>query len=95
MINIGVFNPNNCKFHLRSGSTPHGPWDARIVYDGRTSVGDSLGLVPIAGDWTRKGFDSIGVFGNNSLYVGGGKFSLRNSNTPGVADLEFAFGTGG
>lgn len=99
MINIGVFRRTGCRFYLRSGGTSPEVWDAGVVYDGfgrTTSLGehipyfdDGRGLVPLAGDWTGKGFDSIGVYWSD------GKFCLRNSNTPGAADLEFAYGNYG
>jgi hypothetical protein len=100
MISIGVLDPNNCKFYLRSGSTPHGDWDAGIVYDGFPPPPEGYGirygptpkgLVPIAGDWTGKGFDSIGAYRDSPSPI----FCLRNSNEPGAADLEFAYGNWG
>jgi len=43
--------------------------------------------VPVVGDWTGAGFDTIGVFDQNT-----GVFSLRNTNTPGLLDNHFALG---
>src|SRR5262245_5564052 len=97
MINIGVFRRNGCTFHLRSTA------DEGIIYDGhglkdewtdkpRPWFPDGRGLVPMVGDWTGKGFDSIGVYHDEHS---GPKFSLRNSNTPGKSDLEFAYGNYG
>jgi hypothetical protein len=93
MINIGVFRRTGCRFYLRSGGT-----SPEVVYDGfglttdrdepRPAFDDGRGLFPLAGDWTGKGFDSIGVYRD-------GKFCLRNSNTPGAADLEIAYGIAG
>ena len=42
---------------------------------------------PIVGDWTGAGFDTIGVFNQNT-----GRLSLRNSNTAGTADESFTLG---
>ena len=62
MINVGVFRRTGCRFYLRSWSP-----EAIIVYDGyglttdrgepRPALDDGLGLFPLAGDWTGKGFD--------------------------------------
>jgi len=43
--------------------------------------------VPIVGDWTGAGFDTIGVYNQSA-----GRFSLRNSNTAGSPDEQFLFG---
>lgn len=44
--------------------------------------------IPVSGDWNGDGYDTVGFYRPNN-----GSFYLRNSNTPGAADLVFAFGT--
>jgi hypothetical protein len=46
--------------------------------------------VPLVGDWDGDGDDSVGVYVPAS-----GVFFLRNSNTPGPADVAFGFGPPG
>ncbi|HQR36935.1 MAG TPA: hypothetical protein PLF26_00925 [Blastocatellia bacterium] len=46
--------------------------------------------MPIVGDWNGDGVDTVGVY-----ITGTGTFFLRNSNSPGPADLAFTFGAGG
>jgi hypothetical protein len=43
------------------------------------------GDTPIAGDWTFKGFDSVGVVRGNAWY-------LRNTNAAGPANILFRYG---
>jgi hypothetical protein len=95
MINVGVFRRTGCRFYLRSGGT-----SPEVVYDGfglttdrgepRPAFDDGHGLFPLAGDWTGKGFTSIGVY-----RPGESKFYLRNSNTPGNADTVIHHGNPG
>ncbi|MEO6711896.1 MAG: hypothetical protein ABIM89_00535 [Mycobacteriales bacterium] len=53
---------------------------------------DRLGSIPIVGDWDGDGDDTIGVaqFGDN--LAGPITFHLRNSNTPGPADIVVSYG---
>jgi hypothetical protein len=44
------------------------------------------GDAPIMGDWNGDGFDTVGVKRGNAYY-------LRNTNTPGFADIVFSFGS--
>jgi hypothetical protein len=46
------------------------------------------GDLPVAGDWTGKGWDTIGIFRD-------GLWLLRNRNSSGFADLSFTFGQEG
>src|SRR5581483_11115464 len=48
------------------------------------------GDLPLAGDWTRKGYMSAGLFrpGNTTFY-------LKNSNTSGGADITISYGVSG
>ena|SRR6266567_8827893 len=43
--------------------------------------------IPLAGDWTGKGYKSIGLYNPTTA-----TFMLRNSNTPGNADITAVFG---
>ena len=43
--------------------------------------------MPVVGDWTGSGYDTIGVFDQHN-----GNFLLRNSNTAGLPDETFTFG---
>ncbi|MCC6745080.1 MAG: hypothetical protein IT175_14560, partial [Acidobacteria bacterium] len=45
--------------------------------------------VPIRGDWDGDGADSIGLYDPATS-----TFYLKNTNSPGSADLAFAFGAG-
>ena len=44
--------------------------------------------LPIVGDWTGAGFDSIGVYDQSA-----GIFSVRNNNTTGLPDQQFVLGS--
>jgi FtsP/CotA-like multicopper oxidase with cupredoxin domain len=77
---VGVFRPTTGQFFLKYTNSA-GFADAIMNFG-------MAGDVPIAGDWTGKSYDSIGVFRNGTFY-------LRNSNTSGVADITFAFGMPG
>jgi Calx-beta domain len=65
-------------------STPDATAVAWIVDDFQVGFGIA-GDVPLSGDWNGDGIDTIGVFRNGTFY-------LRNSNTPGPADIQFNFG---
>jgi len=43
------------------------------------------GDIPIVGDWTGSGKDTVGIYRNGAFY-------LRNSNSNGFADLTFGYG---
>jgi hypothetical protein len=73
----GVFRPSNGTLYLKNANTT-GPADITLDYG---LPGDQ----PITGDWTGKGYKSIGVYR-------GGTFYLRNSNTTGYADIVVPFG---
>jgi hypothetical protein len=81
----GVF-PN--AWFLRNSNSP-GPADVIVGYGG----GDDH-YVPVRGDWDGDGIDTIGFYDSSGGDVGSGYFFLRNSNTPGPADLVFSFGVG-
>jgi uncharacterized protein YkwD len=48
------------------------------------------GWIPVAGDWDGDGIDTLGLYDPAS-----GVFHLRNSHTPGNADIAFAYGPAG
>jgi CHAP domain len=50
----------------------------------------SYAWLQLAGDWTGKGYDSIGLFNPNTMI-----YYLRNSNTSGIADITGQFGNAG
>jgi hypothetical protein len=64
---------------LRSSNTP-GPPDISVSYGVK-------GYVPLVGDWTGKGFDSIGVWDPSAA-----SFYLRNTNSPGPPDVVAHYG---
>ncbi|HEY7835658.1 MAG TPA: SBBP repeat-containing protein [Ktedonobacterales bacterium] len=72
----GVFRSSNATFYLHTGNVA--PSDLVASFGAGTDV-------PVVGDWTGKGYDSVGVFR-------GGKWFLRNSNTTGPADISLTFG---
>ncbi len=75
---IGIFRSGT--FYLRlHNSTGFADISVAFTVSGK--------LYPIVGDWVGQGFDTVGVFNQNS-----GQFSLRNSNTPGTPDEQFVFG---
>lgn len=81
---VGVYRPSTASFYLRRD-------------DGSVTVipfGDGAGWYPIAGDWTGKGYDSIGLFQPSST-GGPNTFYLRNSLTGGVADITLTLGNPG
>ncbi|HEY7833567.1 MAG TPA: hypothetical protein VIG30_08370 [Ktedonobacterales bacterium] len=50
----------------------------------------TAGDVPLAGDWTGKGYDSVGTYQSATS-----TFYLRNTNTTGPADITVLFGAPG
>lgn len=50
----------------------------------------SLDQIPLAGDWDGDGDETVGLF-----ILSQNRFQLRNSNTPGYADLDFTYGRSG
>jgi PKD repeat protein len=77
---IGLFQKSTGTFFLRNSNT-----------EGDANNAFAYGLpgdIPLVGDWTGKGYDSIGVYRD-------GNFLLRDSNTGGWADNAFAYGLPG
>lgn len=67
------------RFFLRNTNTT-GSHDILIDYD-------IHGMLPVSGDWDRDGIDTIGIYDPTLAH-----FRLRNSNTPGLADIAFHYG---
>jgi hypothetical protein len=95
---IGVFRPANTPFNqtttglwlLRSSNTPGG---ANYV-----SFYGAPGDIPVVGDWTGGGSDTIGVFrpANTPFnQTTTGQWLLRNSVTPGTPDISLFYGAPG
>ncbi len=80
-VTMGSYSSGN--FYLRNSNTT-GPADTTALY------GPSSGVIPIVGDWTGKGYDSVGVYNSTTAM-----FYLRNSNTTGFADIAFNYGVPG
>jgi uncharacterized delta-60 repeat protein len=87
---IGLFAPQSSTFLLNN--TIHGGKADNIFVFGPSSTGiqPAVRSVPLTGDWTGKGFDSVGIWTPvNSV------FYLDNQNaTPpnGAADITFQYG---
>ncbi len=74
----GVYRPSNGNLFLKLANNT-GVADMNPTYG---IAGDK----PVVGDWTGKGYRSIGVYRGN-------QFLLRNSNTTGNADIVATFGS--
>lgn len=77
---VGLFDRGSKTFHLRHAHQT-GVADLSVLFDPRPATGGA-DMFPIVGDWDGDGVETIGLFHQPS-----GTFYLRNSNTPGVADL--------
>lgn len=94
---IGFFRPT-AKFSVPQFKVT----ESSVLYELRNSnsggspditfklMSQQAGDIPLAGDWNKDGFDSVGYFRpSNAL------FCLRNSNTTGSCDIAFQFGASG
>jgi len=81
---IGLYDPTNGLFRLRNSNSP-GSADITFRY-GPAPV-TSPPWFPIAGDWNADGVDTIGLYNQST-----GTWYLRNSNSPGPADITFRYG---
>ncbi|WP_148426890.1 VCBS repeat-containing protein [Micromonospora sp. AP08] len=84
---VGVFRPGNSTWYLTNGtSTATNNTHYEFVF-GHGGSGDQ----PVAGDWNKDGFDSVGVFrpGNSTWYLTNGTSTATNNT-----DAEFVFGNG-
>lgn len=82
---LGVYDPVNSIFHLRSTLPGSGPVDVAFGFGPPGG-----GMLPIAGDWNNDGVTTVGLYDRTTA-----QFYLRNSNTTGAADLSFGFGSPG
>lgn len=73
---IGVYNPLNGTFYLRTTNNS-GVADLPAFNFGPSPSN----LIPLAGDWDGDGISTIGLYNRTT-----GQFSLRNSNDPGTPD---------
>jgi cyclophilin family peptidyl-prolyl cis-trans isomerase len=78
---IGLYDPTTSIFYLRNTTTT-GTADETVAFGV-----PGAGWLPIAGDWTGDGVDSIGLYDPATS-----TFYLRNANTTGVANITFGFG---
>jgi neutral ceramidase len=78
----GAYPPSHSVFFLKDNYSPEG---ADNIFPYGTD-----GDIPIVGDWTGKGHDSIGVYRPSQSV-----FYLRNSNSTGVVDITFRYGDPG
>ena len=83
---VSLFDPWTLVFHLRNANEP-GPADLEVRFGALERRGR---LLPIVGDFNGDGIDTIGTYEPATA-----RFRLRNSNTPGTPDVEFAFGPPG
>ena len=79
---IGVYNPSNSTFLLRTSNTS-GFADITV----RFGAPDDL---PITGDWDGDGIDTVGIFRPSTS-----TFLLRNENESGAPDIVVPFGSPG
>ncbi|MHB8629009.1 MAG: choice-of-anchor Q domain-containing protein [Aggregatilineales bacterium] len=75
---IGVFRSGT--FYLRLHNST-GVSDITVAFNSASKP------YPVAGDWVGNGYDTVGVYDQIN-----GLFTLRNSNTPGTPDEQFALG---
>jgi hypothetical protein len=76
---LGIYDPATGDYFLRH-SLDEGDADVTVRFG-------PAGGVPIAGEWTGSGIDTIGLY-----WPAEGQWFLRTANTGGPADLSFAFG---
>ena len=78
---VGLYDPTSSTFMLRN-TNDSGPADEVCSYGAAKS-----GMVPIVGDWTGDGIESIGLYDPTTS-----TFYLKDSNSSGYADTVFVFG---
>lgn len=88
---IGVYDPpshpgESGTWFLRNSDTPGEP-EITVQYGG-------YGMIPVVGDWTGSGTDTIGAYLPPSHPAESGTWFLRYSNTPGETSIP-PFGYGG
>jgi hypothetical protein len=85
---VGLYDPNTSTFYLHYTNAA-GAADVTFVY-GFAGSQTSGYLVPLVGDWTGSGVDTVGLYDPRTA-----TFFLRDSNTPGPADSTFVYGPAG
>lgn len=83
---IGLYEFSTGKFYLRNSNTA-GNADITLTYGDNTHGPNQIR--PIVGDWDGNGTTTIGIYDRVAS-----SFLLRNSNTTGVPEVSFGFGTG-
>ena len=84
---IGAYNSANRSFSLRNANN-HGAAD--IVFSFGGSGGLGAAWIPFMGDWDGDGIDTPGLYDPVN-----GRLLMRNSNTTGLAEIDFVFGPTG
>jgi hypothetical protein len=85
---VGLFDPQTSTFYLRNSNST-GVADITVGF-GNPALSSTGQYVPLVGDWTGDGVDSVGFYDRQTA-----TWYLRNSNTTGVADITFGFGVPG
>ncbi|MET0901917.1 MAG: hypothetical protein ABWZ52_01635 [Acidimicrobiales bacterium] len=82
-VGIGIFRPATGEWMLRNTPTA-GPPEIGFRYGGQAGAPND---VPVVGDWNGDGRAGIGVFRPST-----GEWLLRNTATPGPAEIRFKYG---
>ena len=87
---VGIFDRNTATYYLKNSTSSSGSADNVFKFNPTASTASAI---PVAGDWTHKGYDSIGYFVPPT--TGTAVFYLKNTNTAGsTADLVLPVLTG-
>jgi hypothetical protein len=79
---VGVYNPATSMFYQRASTNPNSTVTTTIGF------GDpSPSYVPVTGDWNGDGRTTVGLYN-----LANANFYLRNSNSSGIADMQFGYG---
>jgi hypothetical protein len=82
---VGGYDPSTSNFFLRNSNTT-GYADNSFGF-GWTPDSGSDELIPLAGDWTGQGYDTVGLYDPSTS-----TFYLSAANSTGVAQTSFGFG---
>lgn len=85
---IGIYRQSNNTFYLKQSNTT-GFADYAVQF-GYACGGNTACNYPVVGDWDGDGIDTIGIYDRTT-----GVFQLRNTNTPGAADITLTLGNPG
>jgi hypothetical protein len=81
---IGLYDPQHAHFYLKNSNTAAG---TDVISFGFESLGIPSTWIPLAGDWTGRGVDTIGLYDPQNAH-----FYLKNSNTSAGTDvISFGF----